>query len=93
MTNDASSRAGSVEPNAGRLRSRWITVHTNEVYFRDTAHGFLAWAVSTLITVTLLTSAVTGVISGGVKAGAAIAGGAVATAATVSFPLIENQES
>jgi hypothetical protein len=26
---------------AGRLRTRWVTVHTNEVYFRDTAHGFL----------------------------------------------------
>src|SRR5688572_6579009 len=32
---------------AGRLRSRWVTVHTNEVYFRDTAHGFLAWSVAT----------------------------------------------
>jgi heme/copper-type cytochrome/quinol oxidase subunit 2 len=67
---------------AGRLRSRWTTTHVDEIYFRDTAHGFLAWAVSTLITVTLLTSAVTGVVSGGVKAGAAIAGGAVATAAS-----------
>src|SRR6201985_2452716 len=26
---------------AGRLRSRWIGVHTDEVYFRDTAHGFV----------------------------------------------------
>jgi hypothetical protein len=29
---------------AGRLRTKWIGVHTHEVYFRDTAHGFLAWA-------------------------------------------------
>jgi hypothetical protein len=29
---------------AGRLRSRWIGVHSDEVYFRDTAHGFVAWA-------------------------------------------------
>ena len=33
---------------AGRLRTKWVGVHTNEVYFRDTAHGFLAWSVATL---------------------------------------------
>jgi hypothetical protein len=27
---------------AGRLRSRWVGVHSDEVYFRDTAHGFVA---------------------------------------------------
>src|SRR5690349_17076553 len=27
---------------AGRLRTKWVNVHTDEVYFRDTAHGFLA---------------------------------------------------
>src|ERR1700684_944430 len=27
---------------AGRLRSSWIGIHTTEVLFRDTAHGFLA---------------------------------------------------
>src|ERR1700688_4487290 len=30
---------------AGRLRTKWSGVHTDEVYFRDTAHGFLAWAL------------------------------------------------
>ena len=30
---------------AGRLRTKWVGVHTDEVYFRDTAHGFLAWAL------------------------------------------------
>jgi hypothetical protein len=39
---------------AGRLRTRWAGVHTDEVYFRDTAHGLLAWAVATLLTVALL---------------------------------------
>jgi len=33
----------------GRLRTRWTGVHTDEVLFRDTAHGLLAWAVSTVI--------------------------------------------
>src|SRR3954463_3368311 len=35
---------------AGRLRTRWLGVHTDEVYFRDTAHGFLAWAFATVLT-------------------------------------------
>jgi heme/copper-type cytochrome/quinol oxidase subunit 2 len=43
---------------AGRLRSRWTTIHTNEVYFRDTAHGFLAWSVATLLMATVLSSAI-----------------------------------
>jgi hypothetical protein len=33
---------------AGRLRTKWAGVQTDEVYFRDTAHGLLAWAVATL---------------------------------------------
>ncbi len=41
---------------AGRLRSRWIGVHTDEVYFRDTAHGFLAWAFATVLGAILLAS-------------------------------------
>ena len=39
---------------AGRLRTRWVGLHTNEVFFRDTAHGFLAWALATLIGATAL---------------------------------------
>jgi hypothetical protein len=66
---------------AGRLRSRWVTVHTNEVFFRDTAHGFLAWAVSTLLMATLLSSAIGATVSTGLKAGSAVAGAAVAGAA------------
>jgi hypothetical protein len=31
---------------AGRLRTKWTALHNDEVYFRDTAHGFLAWAVA-----------------------------------------------
>ena len=34
---------------AGRLRTKWVSVHTHEVYFRDTAHGFLVWAVGLVI--------------------------------------------
>ncbi len=65
---------------AGRLRSRWHSVHTDEVYFRDTAHGFLAWSVATLVTAATLTSAIGSVIGTGVQSAASIAGGAAATA-------------
>src|ERR1041384_4001951 len=40
---------------AGRLREKWVGIRTDEVLFRDTAHGFLAWALATLLVVTLLT--------------------------------------
>jgi hypothetical protein len=32
----------------GRLRTRWIGTHTHEVFFRDSAHGFLTWCVATV---------------------------------------------
>lgn len=66
---------------AGRLRSRWLRTHTDEVYFRDTAHGFLAWAIATLATAALFISAIGNIASGGAKVGAAALGG-VETAAT-----------
>ena len=34
---------------AGRLRTKWINLHSHEAHFRDTAHGLLAWAVSTIV--------------------------------------------
>ena len=73
---------------AGRLRVKWTNVHNDEVYFRDTAHGLLAWAVASLATAALLSSAIGGVLSSGAKvagsAGAAVvastaAGGAAMT--------------
>jgi hypothetical protein len=41
---------------AGRLRTRWIGVHSDEVYFRDTAHGFVAWAFASVLGAVLLAS-------------------------------------
>jgi hypothetical protein len=67
---------------AGRLRTRWVGVQTDEVHFRDTAHGFLAWAVASLATAALLSSAIASIVGGGVQAGAAVAGGATAVAGT-----------
>jgi len=66
---------------AGRLRTRWVTVHTHEVFFRDTAHGFIAWAVSTLLMATLLSSAAGTAVSSGLKATGEVAKTAATTAA------------
>ena len=55
---------------AGRLRVKWSALHTDEVFFRDTAHGFMAWAVATLVVFAFLSSAVTSVFETGAKAGA-----------------------
>jgi hypothetical protein len=49
---------------AGRLRTKWVSLHTHEVYFRDTAHGFLVWAVALVITAAFLTSAAASLING-----------------------------
>jgi hypothetical protein len=55
---------------AGRLRTKWVGVHTDEVFFRDTAHGFLAWALGTLIAVGLFTSLSTAAAGTGAHAAA-----------------------
>lgn len=66
---------------AGRLRTKWPDAARDEVFFRDTAHGFLSWAVSTLVTAAVLTSAVSAVVGAGVKAGASVVSGAASSAA------------
>jgi len=38
---------------AGRLRTKWVSLHTHEVFFRDTAHGFIAWCVALVLTTIL----------------------------------------
>lgn len=68
---------------AGRLRTIWTGLRADEVYFRDTAHGFLAWAVATLIAVVMVSSAVGSALSAGAKAGASVVGGAAETALSV----------
>ena len=69
---------------AGRLRVKWANRHGDEVYFRDTAHGFLAWAVATLVTATLVVGSVSSIVSGGVQAGASVASGAASAATHVA---------
>jgi hypothetical protein len=53
---------------AGRLRARWTHIHGDESYFRDTAHGVLAWALASVLVVTVLSSAVASIVSGTARA-------------------------
>jgi hypothetical protein len=65
---------------AGRLRNKWAGVHHDEVYFRDTAHGFLAWAFATVLGATVLGAATTHILAGA-SAGLIPAAGASAASA------------
>jgi hypothetical protein len=56
---------------AGRLRTKWAKIHSDEVYFRDTAHGFLVWAVGLVITAAFLASAAASVAGGAGRLGTA----------------------
>jgi hypothetical protein len=64
---------------AGRLRTRWKSLHTDEVYFRDTAHGLLVWAVGVVITAAFLGSAFSMIVGSGINL-------APTPAATGAFP-------
>jgi hypothetical protein len=47
---------------AGRLRTKWTGIHGDEVYFRDTAHGFLSWSVALVVTAAFLGTAATSLV-------------------------------
>jgi hypothetical protein len=72
----------------GRMRTKWVGVHTYEVFFRDTAHGFLAWALATVIVAGVLGSALSSIVSTGTQATAtavgAVGAAGAATAASAS---------
>jgi hypothetical protein len=68
----------------GRLRLKWVGVHSHEVFFRDTAHGLLTWALTTVIGAVFLMLVASSVIGAGVQAGATVAGGAAQSASSVS---------
>lgn len=58
---------------AGRLRVKWSSVHNDEVYFRDTAHGMLTWALSTLVTAAFFGGIMSKMLGTAVDAGAGVA--------------------
>src|ERR1700760_4773879 len=55
---------------AGRLRSKWVGLHTTEVQFRDTTHGFLAWAVASIFGAILLASPASSLIGSTINSAA-----------------------
>jgi hypothetical protein len=74
----------------GRLRTKWVGVHTDEVSFRDTAHGLLAWALATLVVAFLLSSTVSSIVSTGAQATAAVAGATGTAAVTAAASQTDN---
>ena len=78
---------------SGRLRTKWADSRSDEVYFRDTAHGFLTWAVAALISAVLLTSTVSTIVGGGAKFVGSVAGGAAATTATGAASMAKGSSS
>ncbi|MGK6317688.1 hypothetical protein [Neorhizobium sp. DT-125] len=68
----------------GRLRTKWAGIHTDEVFFRDTAHGFLSWALATVVVAGLAGSAFTSLIGAGVQSLASAASTATIAGAASS---------
>ena len=62
----------------GRLRVKWVGLHTHEVFFRDTAHGFITWAVATLLIGSALAAGAASLIGMGAHATGAVASGVAA---------------
>lgn len=69
---------------AGRLRTKWAVVQTDERCFRDTAHGFITWAVATLLTAALLTTTISSILTRGGEAAASVAGTVVSAGGAVA---------
>lgn len=65
---------------AGRLRVKWADLHSDEVFFRDTAHGFLAWAVATIVTLTVAGVLATSTVGTGAQVASNVAAGAASNA-------------
>jgi hypothetical protein len=65
----------------GRLRTKWVGTHTDEVFFRDTAHGFVTWALATVAGAAILASAVGSVSEKGLEAATNVTSSAASGAA------------
>ncbi|MES2907530.1 MAG: hypothetical protein V4691_11010 [Pseudomonadota bacterium] len=77
----ASSMGGYI---TGRLRTRWVGIHTDEVYFRDTAHGLLSWALATVMAASVVA------LSAGLVAGGAAAGAGAGATSGMSSTLLQS---
>jgi hypothetical protein len=77
----------------GRLRTKWTGTHTHEVFFRDTAHGFIMWALSTVLVASLLASATASLVGAGAHGAAMVATGAAAGGAGAAGSAMTNSGS
>ena len=68
----------------GRLRTKWAAVHTDEVFFRDTAHGFLSWALATVFVAGFLASSLTSLAGAGAQAAGSVVGSTATAAGTAA---------
>lgn len=74
----------------GRLRAKWVGIHTYEVFFRDTAHGFLSWALATVVVAGLLGSALSSVLGTGTQVAATAVGAAGTAGAATAVSASDN---
>jgi hypothetical protein len=72
---------------AGRTRARWSALHTHESGFRDTAHGFLSWALATALTLGLLAFAGGTALSGALHGATTLGAAGVTAAAHEAGPM------
>lgn len=68
----------------GRLRTKWASVNPNAVYFRDTAHGFLTWALALLLGAAVLGGVATHLTGAGLQGAGQAAGGAAPQAISMA---------
>jgi hypothetical protein len=66
---------------AGRLRTKWTSLHTHEVTFRDTAHGLLAWSLASIAGAVLFASIAASGAGVAARGAADVAAGAASGAA------------
>jgi len=69
----------------GRLRTKHVQMHTDEVFFRDTANGFVTWAVASVLAIGFLASGASSIIGTGTHAAATVASGATAAASQTTY--------
>jgi hypothetical protein len=69
----------------GRLRVKWVAVHTHEVFFRDTAHGFLVWAVGLVVSAVFFAALTAAMATGAARTSSGPSGDGVAAAGNAYF--------
>lgn len=74
---------------ASRLRTKWTDLHSNEVFFRDSAHGFVTWAFATVLGASLLATPSAHLVGGAVSGVGAAAGASATQAANPNAVFVD----